>query len=371
MSKVFFIGAGGSAEAGYPITKWLIYPVAHYLFEYRRKNQQRSSRLEQYLATVYSLENAGLERAAREWHEFVNTPVGHVPSALPNSELMPSIIEILSIIDVAIAEQWSLGPSFDESSAGGKPRELKGNELHRIRERLVAALLDGFMNLGRTRPYHPAFESLAKGVCQGDVVVTTNWDTLLDQAIFRETGLPPAYGTLGARLVDKFGDDLEQQQSIESRFLYKLHGSFNWQYCPRCGNLYVSPNKIIMPSDDSERSWLDRKCHCGAEMDGLVVTPSFVKRYSNVHLANIWRGAQKALEDASEWIFVGYSLPDDDLWIRSMLLRAVVIRRGRKDLPIIRVVSHQKDAELERRYSQLFQRDITFHTSGLLSFLKK
>ncbi|MGO7377509.1 SIR2 family protein [Rhizobium ruizarguesonis] len=369
MSKVFLIGAGASAEAGYPITKELIYPVAHYLVEYKKNEKGRPSRLEQYLGTVYSLDEHGLESAACLWDEFVNVPSGQAPKRLPDTELMPSIMEILSVVDVAIAEQWSLGPSREGHSPSRKSRELKGNELQRVRERLVAALLTGFMQLDRTRPYHHAFELLAKSLHRDDVVVTTNWDTLLDRAICCETSAPPAYGTLGARLVDYLGHDLKQQETSESRRLYKLHGSFNWQYCPRCGNLYVNPNKIIMPVEGARLSSLDRECHCGAEMDGLVVTPSFVKRYLNVHLGNIWRGAQKALEAAREWIFVGYSLPNDDLWIRAMLLRAVVIRRGQKTPPIIHMVSHKKDLELESRYRQLFQADIQFHPAGFLSFL--
>ncbi|WP_161634541.1 SIR2 family protein [Mesorhizobium loti] len=370
MSKAFLIGAGASAEAGYPITKWLTYPVAHYLDQYRKKKRGKPSRLEQYLATVYSLDRHGMGPAALLWHDFVNPPEGQNPLALPDSDLMPSIIEILSVIDIAIAEQWSLGPSQDEYLQHRKSREFKGNELQRVRERVVGALLTGFMELDRTRPYYEAFKILAKSLARDDVVVTTNWDTLLDRAMFLETRAPPAYGTLGARLVDHSGHDLRAQETSESRRLYKLHGSFNWQYCPRCGDLYVSPDKIIMPMDETSPSWLDRECHCGAEMDGLVVTPSFAKRYLNVHLANIWRGAQKALEGAEEWIFVGYSLPDDDIWIRTMLLRAVVIRR-QKDPPTIHVVSHKEDIALQRRYRQLFQADIAFHSNGFLHFLTR
>jgi len=129
---------------------------------------------------------------------------------------------------------------------------------------------------------------------------------------------------------------------------------------------------VIAPMDgDFPIKGLDRYCHCGAEMDSLIITPSFIKRYSNVHLSNIWKGAQKTLEKADDWIFVGYSLPDDDLWIRGMLLRAIGARREKKSAFHVHVVTLGKDAALERRYRQLFPADIEFHFEGLEAFLEK
>jgi hypothetical protein len=243
-----------------------------------------------------------------------------------------------------------------------------------VRDRLLEALVLAFRELKQRRSRHASIEAFTQILRSEDSIITTNWDTLLDSSLIRCTGVPPAYGTLGARLVNAKGKDLKEQNPPEARLLLKLHGSFNWQHCPRCANLYINTSSLIAPTDGDfdDLTWLDRKCHCGAEMDGLIVTPSFVKRYSNLHLANIWKSAQQALGESNSWIFVGYSLPDDDLWIRGMLLRAVGARRyrGRRDNLVVHVVTRGKDDALERRYRQLFPERVKFHLHGLQAFVE-
>ncbi|HYC57785.1 MAG TPA: hypothetical protein VEL28_22860 [Candidatus Binatia bacterium] len=51
----------------------------------------------------------------------------------------------------------------------------------------------------------------------------------------------------------------------------------------------------------------------GAGFDGLVVAPSHLKDYRNPHLSLVWYEAQRMLRQATKVVFVGYSLPDDDV----------------------------------------------------------
>ena len=44
----------------------------------------------------------------------------------------------------------------------------------------------------------------------------------------------------------------------------------------------------------------------------------------------MWQSSLEALRSAKRWIFVGYSLPNEDIAIRALLLRAL---RGRKCPP--------------------------------------
>ena len=131
MTSVYFMGAGTRAAAGYPITKWLTYPVAHYLCRYRRENNKQPSRLEEYLSTTYSTTIAGLQKPSKLWTSFVNSKQARVET-LPD-HFMPNIIEILSIIEIAIADDWSFGPR-GFVRPGRKRRQFKGNELkHSLR----------------------------------------------------------------------------------------------------------------------------------------------------------------------------------------------------------------------------------------------
>ncbi len=66
--------------------------------------------------------------------------------------------------------------------------------------------------------------------------------------------------------------------------------------------------------------------------------------------------AYLALERADRWVFVGYSLPDEDLAIRSMLYRALDARTENEKVTNIEVVALPADKEvLEKRYSGLFK----------------
>lgn len=43
-----------------------------------------------------------------------------------------------------------------------------------------------------------------------------------------------------------------------------------------------------------------------------------VRDIRDAHLLNVWRSATEALRTAKEWYIIGYSLPHEDLAIRSM-----------------------------------------------------
>ena len=371
MASAFFVGAGASAEAGYPITAALTYALADYVVEYRRRHNGKSSRLFEYLASVYNAKEDALEDASRTWRKYLETAAVTGCNNLPAPVFLPSIIEILSIIDIAVAEDWSFGPSSVASgSLGNNHRELVGNELRRVRDRVVEALARAFRQLHQNRS-HDIIAKLAGLFSPGDTVITTNWDVLLDDALSMCTGVPPNYGTLGVRLVDFYGNDLPDQHPNGARCLLKLHGSLNWLHCRRCNDLYVNTQLMVTPQRDlGTRFPYDVTCNCGAELTGLIVTPSYFKEYKNVHLANVWRVAQKGLEDSSRWIFIGYSLPDDDFHIRGMLLRSLAIRRGRREKTKVIVIAHNEELPLQRRYLQLFaDTDLEFVTNGLSGWI--
>ncbi len=116
---------------------------------------------------------------------------------------------------------------------------------------------------------------------------------------------------------------------------------------------------------------LDRECDCGAELVGVLITPTYLKNYQIPQLSEIWRKAQKSLEESAEWTFIGYSLPTDDLWIRGMLMRAFAIRRKKKDLPAIKVVCRGEKTDLEQRYGRLFKGvKIEYFRRGVKDFVQ-
>ena len=144
--------------------------------------------------------------------------------------------------------------------------------------------------------------------------------------------------------------------------LLKLHGSLNWLCCPRCQKLWANPAYDIVQFGD----WVvDRECTCGASMEPLLVTPSFVKDYRSLDLRLIWKDARQALCQAPEWIFIGYSLPSDDAWVRTLLLRSLATLRSQSAaLAKVTVVNYDhlgkedRKRELQDRYKLLLGSEI-------------
>ena len=95
-------------------------------------------------------------------------------------------------------------------------------------------------------------------------------------------------------------------------------------------------------------------CHCGHGKLGLViVTPSYVRDVREPNLTEIWRHALEALRTSDHWIIAGYSLPSDDLLIRSMFIRAY---SGRTKPPRITIVGKGPDADRDARFRLLFRK---------------
>jgi len=62
---------------------------------------------------------------------------------------------------------------------------------------------------------------------------------------------------------------------------------------------------------------------CQTRLRPILITPTYRKDYRNPHLARIWYDAERALQRANRVIFVGYSLPDDDVEVIYLLKRGL------------------------------------------------
>ena len=94
-----------------------------------------------------------------------------------------------------------------------------------------------------------------------------------------------------------------------------------------------------------------------------------VRTIKDPDLLTIWRSALEAMRVADEWIIVGYSLPPEDIAIRSILVRAHSGRGRKRKPPTIRVVQRTKDEKLEGRYRLLFP-ESKFEYGGFEAFIE-
>jgi hypothetical protein len=207
---------------------------------------------------------------------------------------------------------------------------------------------------------------------QGDVVLTTNYDLLLDNALYeRKTSckygvrlrgsVEPILDTNGGRL-GRYDISCLNAGNVP---LFKLHGSLNWLYCPRCDELdLVLKRKIVA----EKIKWRCVNSSCSSDYEPLIIMPSYYKDYGNRVFKEIWQLAEDALANAKEWIFIGYSLPDSDVRMRSILLAALARSSSIK----ISICDPDKKNEVQERYLRfLGSRGQQFFKCSFSDFLTK
>lgn len=315
---VYFIGAGASKQDRYPLTAELKYGIAWAILQ----DRSRFELLAAHLQYLYNVQYEDVEKSARIW-ESLTQQAGD----LPHTQI-PDVTDLLSMLDWIIREQSSFGPSL---RAGDSAKRSSTGELAEVRDLIVQALC---VSLGTYHDENPASTTheFIQLVRPGNSLVTTNWDLLLDAARHARFGSKPEdYGTTGNVVLE----GCTASPSEERPKLLKLHGSLSWRYCRRCLRLVIAPlryvagDRLVIPA-----------CDCKSRFSELIVTPGFVREYRNIHLLNIWGEALLALAFAAQWVFIGYSLPADDIGIRALLLKARCMRHdiGGED-PIVRIVT--------------------------------
>jgi hypothetical protein len=346
--RVYFLGAGASKQDSYPLSSELKHGIAWAILN----EGDRFAPLRSHLEYLYRVDDTVLQRSADTWdslREGVSTPV------IESARQVPDVTDLLSTLDWMIREQSSFGPGAHgyESNGASLPTQLAT-----IRDYVVQALcycLGTYRDLGSA----PATRDLMQLVAPGDSLITTNWDLLLDAARDARFGSADVdYGTTGNVVLEGH----EHPKTDVRPKLLKLHGSLSWRYCQRCQRLVIDPLHHVA-GERKERA----TCACTCRFSELIVTPGFVREYRNVHLLNIWREALLTLAQAAEWVFIGSSLPADDIGVRALLMKARCVHEDLFDsTPRVTIVSGRdgRDHALTRYRSLLDSATLDPHDFG-------
>jgi hypothetical protein len=324
---VYFIGAGASKQDRFPLTNELKHGIAWAIL----KEEARFEVLARHLRYLYSVEPDMLVKSAAVW-EGLKQQANEQPQTGRNQ--VPDVTDLLSTLDWMIREQSSFGPGLNTSDS---PEQSSAVELAEVRDLVVQALC---FCLGTYDELHAASATrdFIQKIRPEDALITTNWDLLLDAARDARFGSEPQdYGTTG-NVVLEGGTAPQGDQRPK---LLKLHGSLSWRYCQRCQRLVIDPLHHVAGERLEGAS-----CLCKCRFSELIVTPGFIREYRNVHLLTIWHEALLTLAYAAKWVFVGYSLPADDVGIRTLLLKARCVRHdvGGK-APIVAIVTGKERRE--------------------------
>jgi hypothetical protein len=288
----------------------------------------------------------------------------------------PSLPLLLSLIDTAIDRKQSFGQWSPEMVV----------EARQAFEAAIFAVLDFRSPQAEMTSYLSLLQLAYPAKAPEATVISLNYDIILDMAMFelsnqRTPGSMPSYGC-----------DIRTQayQDCTERWgsLFKIHGSVNWMYCSQCHHLDIGwsskrgvPSRIGTLFFSLEDQYAQKVVcpECGTRLRPILITPTHRKDYRNPHLSRIWYEAERALQRAKRVIFVGYSLPDDDVEVIYLLKRSLSAKNPSPLSPQQITVIEKKDPQrrglsvhpIGRRYRALFGDGIDFRPDGFSEWLQE
>jgi NAD-dependent SIR2 family protein deacetylase len=350
---VYFLGAGASKNFGYPLTGQIMPEIIQALkkndlFELGNTKTGKEAKLEkdllEFLYILYpGLRNINLQKEKKH---------------------IPNITEVLSLIDHCCFYNIPPHPALCDETL---------MSFRQLLNRAVGELLLYYEVI----PYTKTEEDLLKtfiGPLKKEnknaiiTVITTNYDLVIDREFSKHIiGHQVDFGIAYRDI--KTSKIVFQPANPLFRY-YKLHGSLNWTRCDLCGHYYINPYGSIVHQTYKQRSDSNNTCVCSDRMrlKSVLVAPSLVRDIRDSNLLQIWKASMEAIRTADKLIFIGYSLPAEDLAIKSIIMRGLNGRDKKQKLQVD-VVQHGEDAK--PNYINLFGRDIEYCADGLKKYLKK
>jgi len=359
-SKLYFLGAGASADAGVPLTGQLLRKVRAQISTGRGAKGHRRT-LRQFI------ERFGLKHSLATDRPPLIDIISFLDSCLRDGRPLDTEFDLRTLTEV----RRQLTVELSRAVRGPKNRGVRvavpeGEAEDTVPPRIAAYQRKFVRSL---TPRHAVEGKTRRG--PGDSIITTNYDTNVDLGLYEVAYNDESEVTdifLGSWFRNPDDDDeafLEPKTSLE---IFHLHGALNWLYCPRCSRAFVTaftPSVEVLDAvgraDLSTKQRDDFTCFCAySPMEPIIVAPSTFQEVRNPHLESIWAHAYLALERSGHWVFAGYSLPPEDLGIRSLLYRALDAReRNRRPTAIEVVAKVETSSEkrsLELRYRQVLDR---------------
>ena len=322
--KVFFVGAGLSCAFKLPNTPSLISET----ISFSRTNKGAW------------LGREGFRASLNKAFEFF------YPDAR-NDGFMPDVVDFFSALRTYLDVGAGLaGTGFQD--APDLYRLLRLGIAHLLIERVRALEDDRLLD-------HDYLDTIVR---PGNIIITSNWDPLIEHyAALR--GYP-------LRLTSK-----TRHFEATEVYLLKLHGSIDWTQVRDSKSSYYSvddfatlkelqftprPRRHALPSRTNEPDEIVRtRAHPvtsawqrirSRSREPYMVTMATGKADDLGPLRGIWRDAYRALSRAETLDIIGYSMPADDVEIRTMLRTG--IQRGSAD-PRITVVNPSPDVHYRVR----------------------
>lgn len=160
---------------------------------------------------------------------------------------------------------------------------------------------------------------LAKKMRRGDVVLSLNYDILIDNALYNlGKATDSSYG-MNFYQVNQDGQwvgPISEQSEVS---LLKLHGSLNWVRCGLCGSLLLYRHRKQVLS--AVEPFKCPRCSSVTGAERVMIPPVQSKDYRDKDIAFLWVQADRMMKEFSRIICIGYSFSPLDFDMSSLMRR--------------------------------------------------
>jgi hypothetical protein len=304
VQRVFLLGAGASKSWGLPLTNEL-FPLA--------------------------LTGVAKHRRRQLIRNFIQYQYPHFRARWKN---YPPFEEFLSLVDVYL----------EFADVIKREHSFSKDEVAQIKKDLLLAtsvvLHEALPPADRSR-----VTKFAEVLRPGDVVITFNWDLLVEEALY----------------------DLKKEWKYELRdgviCILKPHGSLDWYDSKEAS---IAPD-LVFPLNQKFRRILVFKRFRPPRVPNPVVPvilpPVINKKIVYKELQSIWRGAWLALRHAPEIYVIGYSLPPEDLHAR-FTIRSAIRANEKFEQPGPKVTVVNPDRDVYLRFARLMNGSVNYYECG-------
>jgi NAD-dependent SIR2 family protein deacetylase len=293
---------------------------------------------------------------------------------------LPTLEDIFTMIDLSTGTGHNLGRAYT-------PKKLRA-----LRRMLIYRC---FQILDYRFEHSNEIDQLLKFYLPDDREILThfvvlNWDIVLERHLESIHNNPLIDYCIQAK---PWGSDYGSNPSVS---IAKVHGSSNWVYCDNCHSVFYDRDRKLslkikaglIKSDFrlfdesfSDKAFDDaiqllpteRECHCcKCAVGPHIATFSYKKSFRTHAFSSSWMAAEQILDQADNWIFIGYSLPDADYEFKHLLKSSQLkLSSTGKYTKHINVVLYHDD-KAQFRYETLFGKGkINIFQDGLTEYINE
>jgi hypothetical protein len=218
-----------------------------------------------------------------------------------------SLEEVMTLLD----NDFKL---FSQSSPS--PLRLSESYDTRTLKELISRTID-YALMGPLCKKHMAF---AESMGPGDVVLSLNYDILLDNALYSRAKISDSSYSMNFFKTNVDGNWSRPDDRSSQVTLLKLHGSLNWVRCGLCGVLLLYRSRkqplsgaieFLCPRCSSRDTYAQR----------MIIPPVQSKDYGDRDIAFLWIEADRLMQEFSRIVCIGYSFSSLDSDMVSLLRR--------------------------------------------------